>query len=145
MIPAIASILAVLAVAWILAYHRANAFAWTAALAAGAAYMTWFTSEPLAWIGAAWAAVALFAALSIVKPLRRALVTGTIFGIYKAELIHRKGPWRSLEDVEFATLEWVDWFNNRRLLEPLGYLPPAEFEDAYYRSQETPAMVVGLT
>ena len=47
-------------------------------------------------------------------------------------MIHRRGPWRSFEEVEFATLEWVDWFNNRRLLEPIGNLPPAEAEDAYY-------------
>jgi acyl-CoA dehydrogenase len=83
MIPAIATILAVIAVKWILAYHRANAYAWTAALAAGAAFLTWFTSVPLGWIGAAWAGVALFGALAIVKPLRRAIVTGLIFGIYK--------------------------------------------------------------
>src|ERR1051325_3231940 len=56
----------------------------------------------------------------------------TINGLYKAEVIHRRGPWRSFEAVEFATLEWVDWFNNRRLLEPIGTLPPAEAEAAYY-------------
>ena len=56
----------------------------------------------------------------------------TINGLYKAEVIHRRGPWRSLEAVEFATLEWVDWFNNRRLLEPIGNIPPAEAEAAYY-------------
>jgi putative transposase len=56
----------------------------------------------------------------------------TINGLYKAEVIHRRGPWRSFEAVEFATLEWVDWFNNRRLLEPIGNLPPAEAEAAYY-------------
>ena len=63
----------------------------------------------------------------------------TINGLYKTEVIHRKGPWRTLEAVEFATLTWVDWFNNRRLLEPLGYLPPAEFEAAYYRGQRSQA------
>ena len=47
-------------------------------------------------------------------------------------MIHRRGPWRSFEAVEFATLEWVDWFNNRRLLEPIGNIPPAEAEAAYY-------------
>src|SRR4051794_29049567 len=52
----------------------------------------------------------------------------TINGLYKAEVIHRRGPWRSCEAVEFATLEWVDWFNNRRLLEPIGNMPPAEAE-----------------
>ena len=50
----------------------------------------------------------------------------TINGLCKAEIIHRRGPWRSLEAVEFATLEWVDWFNNRRLLEPIGNIPPAK-------------------
>ena len=54
----------------------------------------------------------------------------TINGLYKAEVIHRRGPWRSFEAVEFATLEWVDWFNNRRLLEPIGNIPPAEAEAA---------------
>jgi len=56
----------------------------------------------------------------------------TINGLYKAEVIHRRRPWRSLEAVEFATLEWVDWFNNRRLLEPIGHVPPAEAEANYY-------------
>jgi transposase InsO family protein len=51
---------------------------------------------------------------------------------YKAEVIHRRGPWRGFEAVEFATLEWVDWFNNRRLLGPIGNIPPAEAEAAYY-------------
>ncbi len=52
----------------------------------------------------------------------------TINGLYKAEVIHRRGPWRSFEAVEYATLEWVDWFNHRRLLEPIGNIPPAEAE-----------------
>ena len=56
----------------------------------------------------------------------------TINGLYKAELIHRRGPWRSLEAVEYATLEWVDWFNNRRIFEPIGNIPPAEAEENYY-------------
>jgi putative transposase len=68
----------------------------------------------------------------------------SVIGLYKTEVIRRRGPWRHLEAVEFATLEWVDWFNNRRLLEPIGNIPPAEFEEAYYRTQEAPAMVVGL-
>ena len=63
----------------------------------------------------------------------------TINGLYKAEVIHRRGPWRSLEPVEYATLEWVDWFNNRRLLEPIGHVPPAEAEAAYYATLEEPA------
>jgi transposase InsO family protein len=58
----------------------------------------------------------------------------TINGLYKAEVIHRRGPWRSFEAVEFATLEWVDWFNHRRLLEPIGNIPPAEAEARYYAS-----------
>jgi putative transposase len=56
----------------------------------------------------------------------------TINGLYKAEVIHRRGPWRNFEAVEFATLEWVDWFNNRRLLEPIGFIPPAEAEERYF-------------
>jgi transposase InsO family protein len=59
-------------------------------------------------------------------------------------VIYRRGPWKSREDVELATLTWVDWFNKRRLLEPLGYVPPAEFESAYHDKQRSPAMVVGL-
>jgi transposase InsO family protein len=68
----------------------------------------------------------------------------TIFGLFKAEVIWPNGPWRSLEEVEFATLEWVDWFNHQRLLEPIGDIPPAEFEAMYYEKQEGPAMGVGL-
>jgi len=64
----------------------------------------------------------------------------TINGLYKAEVIHQRGPWRSLEAVEYATLEWVDWFNHRRLLEPIGNIPPAELEMAYYRQLEGSAM-----
>src|SRR6516164_3670067 len=60
--------------------------------------------------------------------------------VKKAEIIHRRGPWRSLKAVEFATLEWVDWFNNRRLLEPIGNIPPAEAEERYYAMLEQPAM-----
>jgi putative transposase len=56
----------------------------------------------------------------------------SVIGLFKAEVIRRKGPWRTLEAVEFATLTWVDWFNHRRLLEPLGYMPPAEYEARYY-------------
>ncbi len=56
----------------------------------------------------------------------------TINGLYKAELIHRRGPWRFFEAVKFATLECVDWFNTRRLLAPIGNIPPAEAEAAYY-------------
>jgi transposase InsO family protein len=56
----------------------------------------------------------------------------SMIGLYKTEVIQRKGPWRHLEGVEFATLDWVDWFNTRRLLEPIGYVPPAEYEAQYY-------------
>ncbi len=64
----------------------------------------------------------------------------TINGLYKAEVIHRRGPWRSFEAVEFATLEWVDWFNHRRLLEPIGNIPPAEAEERYYAMLDEAAM-----
>ena len=64
----------------------------------------------------------------------------TINGLDKAEVIHRRGPWRSFKAVEFATLEWVDWFNNRRLLEPIGHVPPAEAEAASYAQFEEAAL-----
>ncbi len=64
----------------------------------------------------------------------------TINGLYKAEVIHRRGPWKCFEAVELAALEWVDWFNNRRLLEPIGNVPPAEAEAAYYASVQPSAM-----
>ena len=63
----------------------------------------------------------------------------SINGLYKTEVIHRRGPWRTIDAVEYATLVWVDWFNNRRLLAPIGYVPPAEYEDVYYRQQESQA------
>ena len=64
----------------------------------------------------------------------------TIIGLYKTEVIRLRGPWRGIDAVEFATLVWVDWFNNRRLLEPIGYVPPAEYEQEYYRMQHGQAM-----
>jgi putative transposase len=64
----------------------------------------------------------------------------TVIGLFKTEVIRRRGPWRSLETVEFATLDWVDWYNNRRLLEPIGNIPPAEAEERYYAQLEAPAM-----
>lgn len=64
----------------------------------------------------------------------------TINGLYKAEVIYRRGPWRNFEAVEFATLEWVDWFNHRRLLESIGNMPPAEAEERYYVMLDEPAM-----
>jgi len=63
----------------------------------------------------------------------------TINGLYKAELIHRRAPWKTKESVELATLEWVSWFNHHRLLEPIGDVPPAEFEETYYRQLAEPA------
>jgi putative transposase len=64
----------------------------------------------------------------------------TVIGLFKTEVIRRRGPWRSLEAVEFATLEWVDWFNHRRLLEPIGNIPPAEAEARFYDELETRAV-----
>ena len=64
----------------------------------------------------------------------------TIIGLYKTEVIRRRGPWRNVEAVEFATLAWVDWFNNHRLLERLGDVPPAEYEAAYYHPVNESAM-----
>ena len=60
----------------------------------------------------------------------------SINGLYKAEIIHRRGPWKTREAVELATLEWVSWFNHHRLLEPIGYIPPAEAEANYWRQQD---------
>ena len=64
----------------------------------------------------------------------------SVIGLFKSEVIHRRGPWRNLEQVEYATLDWVDWFNNRRLLEPIGNIPPAEFESMYYCQQDESAV-----
>jgi transposase InsO family protein len=69
----------------------------------------------------------------------------TVIGLYKTEEIRRRGPWKTIEDVEFATLEWVAWYNTRRLLEPLGYVPPDEFEHAYYNRQTASAELAVLT
>jgi transposase InsO family protein len=69
----------------------------------------------------------------------------SVIGLYKTEVIRRRGPWRTLEDVEFATLEWVAWFNNSRLLGPIGDIPPIEFEDAHYRRQQATSLVAGVT
>ena len=68
----------------------------------------------------------------------------TVIGLFKTEVIRRRGPWRTLEDVEFATLQWVWWFNHHRLLEPIGYVPPVEHEEAYYRRQLTQAELTTL-
>jgi putative transposase len=68
----------------------------------------------------------------------------TVIGLFKTEVIHRQGPWRDVEQVEFATLAWVDWYNSRRLLEPLGHVPPVEYEAAYYRREAASRVEVGL-
>jgi putative transposase len=68
----------------------------------------------------------------------------SVIGLYKTEVIRSRGPWRGLEDVEFATLEWVAWFNHSRLLQPIGYVPPVEHEEAYYRRQQAPAELAAL-
>ncbi|MCA8184687.1 integrase core domain-containing protein, partial [Burkholderia vietnamiensis] len=69
----------------------------------------------------------------------------TINGLYKTELIHRRAPWKTRESVELATLEWVAWYNHHRLMEPLGYIPPAEAEANYYRQLRNAAEVPALT
>src|SRR5687767_3636925 len=68
----------------------------------------------------------------------------TIIGLFKTEVIARQGPWRGFEDVEFATLNWVWWFNHHRLLEPIGWLPPAEYEEAYWRARDERPMLPPL-
>jgi transposase InsO family protein len=68
----------------------------------------------------------------------------SIIGLFKTEVIQRKGPWRQQEAVEFATLTWVDWFNTRRLLEPIGYVPPAEYEARYYERLHTTTIEEGV-
>ena len=60
----------------------------------------------------------------------------TINGLYKTEVIRHRGPWKKIDEVEYATLDWVDWFNNRRILEPIGNIPPAEYELMYYQQLE---------
>ncbi len=65
----------------------------------------------------------------------------TINGLYKTELVHRQGPWRNMQDLEMATLGWVDWFNNRRLLGPIGNIPPAEAEENFYAQRDVLDMV----
>lgn len=68
----------------------------------------------------------------------------SVIGLYETEVIHRSGPWRSVDEVEYATLEWVAWFNQQRLPEPLGDLPPAEYEEQYYRTPAVAAVVEAL-
>jgi transposase InsO family protein len=68
----------------------------------------------------------------------------SIIGLYKTEVIRHRGPWKRLDNVEYATLEWVDWFNHSRILEPIGNIPPTEKEANHYR-QNSPAALAGLT
>jgi len=68
----------------------------------------------------------------------------SVIGLYKTEVIRRKGPWRGLEEVEYATLEWIDWYNTKRLLEPIGYVPPREHESNYYQLQKPSPQEAGL-
>ena len=79
-------------------------------------------------------------ALAIRTPWPAKLRSRTIIRLYMAEVIRNRGPWRGLEAVELATLEWVDWFNNQRILEPTGNRPPAEAEATYYRQGEHTAL-----
>jgi putative transposase len=69
----------------------------------------------------------------------------SVIGLYKTEVIRRRGPWKGIDEVEFVTLQWVAWYNTRRLLEPLGYVPPDEFEQAYYNRQTASADLAVLT
>jgi len=64
----------------------------------------------------------------------------SIIGLYKTEMIWPRGPWKNLDEVEYATLGWVNWYNNQRLLEPIGNIPPVEFEAAYYEQENGQAM-----
>lgn len=69
----------------------------------------------------------------------------SVIGLFKTEVIRPRGPWKNSDTVEYAVLEWVDWFNNRRLLEPIGNIPPAELEEVYYNGSEVQAVTAGLT
>jgi len=69
----------------------------------------------------------------------------SVLGLLTTEVIRRRGPWRGVDGVEYATLGWVDWVNNRRLLEPIGYVAPADYEKAVYRGQLIAVMAAGLT
>ncbi|MDO8884171.1 integrase core domain-containing protein, partial [Pseudotabrizicola sp.] len=64
-----------------------------------------------------------------------------VIGLFKTEVINQIGPWKSIREVEWETLKWVDWYNNRRLLDPIGYVPPAEAEEAFYQNLNTLDMV----
>lgn len=69
----------------------------------------------------------------------------SVIGLFKTEVIHRKSPWKNLDAVEYSTLDWVSWFNNKRILEPIGNIPPAEYERMYYSGEASPAQVAGFT
>ena len=105
--------------------------------------MTDLTRAPLIEVSTSIATHSRVQSSTIVKHRSRrpsASPSETVIGLFKAEVIYARGPWRNFEIVEYATLEWVDWFNNRRLLEPIGHVPPAEFEEAYYRQQSSQPM-----
>ena len=68
----------------------------------------------------------------------------SVIGLYKTEVIRKQGPWKGLDVVEFATLDWVCWYNDKRLLEPIGDIPPAEFEQMYYQRQQSGLDEAGL-
>ena len=68
----------------------------------------------------------------------------SVIGLYKTEVIRKDGPWKGVDDVEFATLDWVSWFNAQRLLGPIGDIPPAEFEQMYYQQQQSRLVEAGL-
>ena len=67
----------------------------------------------------------------------------SVVGLFKTEVIRREGPWKGLDDVEFATRDWVYWYNEKRLLEPIGHIPPAEFEQLYYQNQPSGLIEAG--
>jgi len=90
---------------------------------------------------ATWAGFVYVAARPLFSNQWTSALAETVIGLFKTEVIQRRGPWRSFEAVEFATLEWVDWFNNRRLLEPIGNIPPAAAEARFYAQTKDLAMV----
>jgi transposase InsO family protein len=69
----------------------------------------------------------------------------TVIGLFKTEVIYKKSPWKTYDAVEYATLDWISWFNTKRLLEPIGNIPPAEYENLYYTQEKSPAISAGLT
>jgi acyl-CoA dehydrogenase len=125
MIPAILSVVLVIAVVWVLAYHRAGALAWAAAIAAGAAGLTWLTTVPLAVAGAAWAAALLVLLLGGVKPVRRAVLTGPLFGLFKKVLPPMSDTER--EALEAGSIWWdADLFSGKPDWDKLLAYPQAK-------------------